>query len=43
MDLENKSSRLWSPGAISPLTGAVVAEEATWTGEKTEKGEKFET
>ena len=27
MDVENKSSRSWSPPATSPLTGVVVPEE----------------
>ena len=38
MDLENKSSRRWSPGAVSPLTGAVVAEETHVHAQKNGKG-----
>ena len=38
MDLENKSSRRWSPGAISPLTGCVGAEETHVDARKNGKG-----
>ena len=38
MDVEKKSSRLWSPRTISPLTGIVVAEETHVDARKTEKG-----
>ena len=38
MDLENKSSRRWSPGAISPLTGGVGAEETHVDARKNGKG-----
>ena len=38
MDVENKSSRSWSPPAISPLTGIVVAEDTHVDGRKNGKG-----
>ena len=43
MYVENKSSRSWSPPAISPLTGIVVAEDThVDTRKKMEKGREFE-
>ena len=38
MYVENKSSRSWSPPAISPLTGIVVAEDTHVDGRKNGKG-----
>ena len=37
-DVESKSSRSWSPPAISPLTGIVVAEDTHVTTRKNGKG-----
>ena len=42
MDVENKSSRSWSPPAISPLTGIVVAEDTHVDTRKNGKGREFE-
>ena len=42
MYVENKSSRSWSPPAISPLTGIVVAEDTHVDGRKNGKGREFE-
>ena len=39
MDVENKSSRSWSPPAISPLTGIVVAEDTHVDTRKNGKGQ----
>ena len=42
MDVENRSSCHWSPRAISPLTGIIVAEETHVDARKMEKGRQFE-
>ena len=38
MDVENRSSCHWSPRAISPLTGIIVAEETHMDARKSGKG-----